>query len=207
MRTNKKPRATRLVEGTIVGPRPAHQIHWSSRLKTYQAPSWSWASVLGDIEAGIFCETNSEDSMIEVLEIATVPRDPKQPHGRLRSAHLKLRGTLYPLAMDPPKWPPADVPDYSRLPPTICLASLPKVKMVYWEGGQPMEMPSHIAHIHPDEPVDYVDIGKSCFLPVVKTVEVYGGGQGTSWYTFGERTMSFPNWKTRRVSADWEDGF
>jgi hypothetical protein len=96
MWTNKKPRVTPLVEGTIVEPRPAHQINWSSRLKTYQAPSWSWAAVLGDIEAGVFYENDSEDSMIEVLEIATVPRDPKQPHGRLRSAHLKLRGGALP---------------------------------------------------------------------------------------------------------------
>jgi hypothetical protein len=62
--------------------------------------------------------------------------------------------------VDPPDWPPADVPDYRRFPPTIYLDGLPKVKKVYWEGDQPVEVHSHIAHIHPDEPVDYVEVGK-----------------------------------------------
>ncbi|KAF8855326.1 hypothetical protein BDZ45DRAFT_805077 [Acephala macrosclerotiorum] len=171
MRTNKPAPEPDIVERTIVGARPPHQTSSSSRLESYQAPSWSWASVLGDIDCGIYCSQNSEDCMIEVLEIVTSPLDCEQPHGRLKYAHLKLRGTLYPLAMVPPDWPPADQLVYLRLPPTIYIAGLPKKKeKPLWEGGFEREAHTLQAFIHPDEPVEYADIGRSCFLPVAKTV-------------------------------------
>src|SRR6266536_5315825 len=120
MRTNKPPIEMGIVESELVGMRPSHTVNWSERLSDgrYQAPSWSWASVLGDIIAGEFVEQESEDSMIDVLDIDLTPLDQKQPYGQLKAGSLKLRGTLYPLAMDPPNWP-GDQPTWRRLPPTI----------------------------------------------------------------------------------------
>jgi hypothetical protein len=170
MRTNKPPAETGIVERQVIGARPAHQVNWSERLGNYQAPSWSWASVLGDIVPGVFVEQESEDAMISILDISVTPLDPKQPLGRLKAAHLKLRGTLYPLAMDPPDWP-GDQPSWRCLPPTIHITGLAKrKKKPLWEGAPQYMMHSHIAHIHPDEPVDYFDVGRSCFLPVAKNI-------------------------------------
>jgi hypothetical protein len=84
------------VERTIVGH--GHLIRQDGRvvsraIKLYRGRG-QWASVFGDIDPGIYFPRDSEDRMIEVLETVTIPLDCEQPRGRLKYAHLTLRGTL-----------------------------------------------------------------------------------------------------------------
>jgi len=106
--------------------------------------------------------------MVEDNETVLVPLNHQQPLGRLNYAHLKLRETLYPSAIDPPAWPPPVVPYYRRSPPTIHVDGLAKAKKVLWEGSDEMKMHSHPGHILPDEAVEYANVGRS-FLPVTRT--------------------------------------
>jgi hypothetical protein len=71
-RTNKPALILNIVVATIVAAQPPHQKSWLSHLESYQTPSWSWASVLGDIDPEIYCTQDNEDCMIEVLEAVTL---------------------------------------------------------------------------------------------------------------------------------------
>ncbi|KAF2826934.1 HET-domain-containing protein [Ophiobolus disseminans] len=158
-----------------------HQVHLAERLtgKRYQAPSWSWASVLGDICMGFYTPDGSDNSMIDILDVQLTPEDPSMPMSHLSHGKLRLRGTLYPLAMDPPDWTSESARLHPMaIPPTIYLAGLAKKsKKPQWPAGfapaislPAFESHSHTAHLRADEPVDYHDLARSCYLPVRKYV-------------------------------------
>ncbi|KAF7912982.1 uncharacterized protein EAF01_002003 [Botrytis porri] len=150
----------------LVGNTPTYHITESSRLASYEAPSWSWASVSGDIDPGFSIALSSKDSMIELRTAQITPLDPALPFGRISSAHLVLRGVLYPLSMDPSDWP-AHLPSWNREPPTIYISGQPKTKVEILEGSF-VEKYSHVVHIRVDQPEEYSDIGRACFLPVAR---------------------------------------
>lgn len=54
-RTNKPTPDIGYIKSLFRGGSPSsHQQNWSSRFESYQAPSWSWASVHGDIVSDTF---------------------------------------------------------------------------------------------------------------------------------------------------------
>ncbi|KAF7935878.1 uncharacterized protein EAE98_002098 [Botrytis deweyae] len=150
----------------LVGTNPTYHITESSRLASYEAPSWSWASVSGDIEPGFPISLASKYSMIELLTAQVNPLDSALPFGRIHSAHLILRGILYPLSMDPPDWP-ANLPSWNREEPTIYISGQPKKNVEILEGIF-VEKFSHVVHVRVDQPEEYGDIARACFLPVAK---------------------------------------
>ncbi|KAH7089741.1 heterokaryon incompatibility protein-domain-containing protein [Paraphoma chrysanthemicola] len=177
-RTNKPPPEMDAASYSL-GISRTHQVQLAERLKgqRYQAPSWSWASVLGDINPGFFCPDGSDASMIDVLDVQLTSLDPKLPLGRLINGTLRLRGTLYPMAMDPPDWTEeAAMRDVRLLPPKIYLTGLGKKKknIPGLEGSAlstySFESHSHTCHLRADEPVAYPDLAVSCYLPIRKTV-------------------------------------
>ncbi|TGO25439.1 hypothetical protein BPAE_0080g00310 [Botrytis paeoniae] len=150
----------------LVGNTPTYHITESSRLASYEAPSWSWASVSGDIQPGLHIPLSSKDSMIKLLTAQINPLNPALPFGRIHSAHLILRGILYPLSMDPPDWP-ANIPSWKREEPTIYISEQPKKNVEIYKGTF-VEKYSHVVHIQADQPEEYSDIARACFLPVAK---------------------------------------
>ncbi|CAO2655562.1 Nn.00g043650.m01.CDS01 [Neocucurbitaria sp. VM-36] len=187
-RSNKPPTetTTSFVASRGLGIHRSHQIHKSERLTgaRYQAPSWSWGSVLGDINPGFETKDGSEDSMIDILGVELTPADTEMPLGRLASGTLRLRGTLYPMAIDPPDWTPqAAKRNPVGLPPTVYITGLsktrePSIPGLAWPDAITsnskyahfLDAHSHIAHLKPDEPVDYLDLARSCYLPIRKHV-------------------------------------
>jgi hypothetical protein len=183
-RSNKPPDPVDIVAEFGLGINRTHRVHLSERLKgsRYEAPSWSWASVLGDIVPGYSMPDGSEDSMIDILDVKLIALDPSVPLGRLIGGTLKLRGALYPMAMDPPDWTPeAAKKDYMLRPPTIYISGLDmadfqdpmnpglakSMRDLYLKTGTLMpKMHTHVVHLQADEPVDYADLARSCFLPV-----------------------------------------
>ncbi|KAF7951356.1 hypothetical protein EAE96_006671 [Botrytis aclada] len=150
----------------LVGKNPTYTLTESSRLASYEAPSWSWASVSGDIDPGYPIRLASENSMIELRTAQINPLDPVFPFGRIHAAHLILSGLLYPLSMDPADWP-AHLPSRNRDPPTIYISGLPKRKVEVLEGTF-VERHSHVVHVRVDQPEEYSDIARACFLPVAR---------------------------------------
>ncbi|KAJ4371412.1 hypothetical protein N0V83_004629 [Neocucurbitaria cava] len=186
-RTNKpaEETAASFVASHSLGIHRSHQVHPSERLKgaRYQAPSWSWASVLGDIVPGFDTEDGAEDSMIDVVGVELTPADPEMPLGRLASGTLRLRGTLYPMAIDPPDWHTRSKKrNYMGIPPTVYITGLPKTKVaplgLEWpeeytknpKYAHFLEGHSHTVHLIPDEPVKYLDLARSKYLPIRKRI-------------------------------------
>ncbi len=67
--------------------------------KSYRAPSWSWASLDGDI--GIDYAVDQDDLLesfndhkphCELIHVETQLKDPKQPYGEVTGGHIVLRG-------------------------------------------------------------------------------------------------------------------
>lgn len=73
------------------------------RPKKYQAPSWSWASVNGQIFTTRVWPIKSEKVVADVLE-ARVELVSDDPTGPVRAGYLRLRGCLAPVTVR--KWPP-----------------------------------------------------------------------------------------------------
>lgn len=185
-RANKPPPTMEIVAERGLGVNHMHQVHLSERLKgaQYQAPRWSWASVLGDIIPSFFMPDGSEDSMIEVLDVELVLFDHKMQLGRLVGGTLSLKGALYPMAMDPPDWTPeAAKKDYKMWRPTIYLTGLEmkevddpmglglgeQTRALTLKAGLPVpKIRSHVVHLQADEPTLHADLARSCFLPVRK---------------------------------------
>jgi hypothetical protein len=162
-RTNKPPPEMDLLATRGFGITRTHQVYMAERLKgrRYQAPSWSWASVLG----------GSDASMIDVLDVQLTPLDPEMPLGRLVNGTLRLRGTLYPMAMDPPDWTEeAAERNRMRLPPKIYLTGLGKKNKSLPGLDFSFESHSHTCHLRADEPVAYPDLAVSCYLPIRKVI-------------------------------------
>ncbi|KAH7073691.1 hypothetical protein BKA63DRAFT_491673 [Paraphoma chrysanthemicola] len=136
-----------------------------------------WRKNLPATCSGFFCPDGSDASMIDVLDVQLTPLDPKIPLGRLINGTLRLRGTLYPMAMDPPDWTEEVAKrDVMRLPPKIYLTGLEKKKKTI-SGLEGSVLPKysfkshfHTCHLRADEPVAYPDPAVSCYLPIRKTV-------------------------------------
>lgn len=127
----------------------------SVRPQEYLAPSWSWASVLGDIEPGEFLLSGKDEAMIDVLDAWVEWIDPRQPARGLKGGSLRLRGRLYPTA----------VRDSGAMLETY-IAGLPDVQRVVF-GDIVTKRPSHSFWLKPDQPEDYTIIECSCFLPIM----------------------------------------
>ncbi|ATZ55304.1 hypothetical protein BCIN_11g05720 [Botrytis cinerea B05.10] len=189
LRSNHPLAPPSLAAGELVGRNPTYHVTESSRLASYEAPSWSWASVSGDIEPGYLTPLSSKESMIELRSAQINALDPTLPFGRIHSAHLILRGLLYPLSMDPPNWP-AHLPAWSREPPTIYISGQAKTKVEILEGTW-VEKYSHVVHIRPDQPEEYSDIARACFLPVARaTFEREGHEMGGLKLVYGLCVLS-----------------
>jgi hypothetical protein len=67
-----------------------------ARPTPYRAPTWSWASVDGEIHMPV--ESGSTEklgySMIKILEASTIPASPLAPFGQITSAMLKVHGPM-----------------------------------------------------------------------------------------------------------------
>jgi len=70
-------------------------VAFSQRPKVYRAPSWSWASIDGEIIPGRpgSCEKKHCYTFTEVLDIRVIAVD-NNPMGQIKSADLRLRGPL-----------------------------------------------------------------------------------------------------------------
>jgi hypothetical protein len=69
-----------------------------SRPKEYQAPSWSWASVNGSIEAGGHWPTGDSVIVVTILEVS-VERASPDPTGRVRNGQIRLCSALAPITV------------------------------------------------------------------------------------------------------------
>ncbi|KAF8846446.1 hypothetical protein BDZ45DRAFT_756174 [Acephala macrosclerotiorum] len=67
-----------------------------TRAEPYRAPSWSWASLDGEIWPKFM---NFNHSIIDVLEAATEPLDRKNPTGQVKSGFVKLVGPLMTISL------------------------------------------------------------------------------------------------------------
>jgi hypothetical protein len=74
----------------------------SYRQKDYQAPSWSWASVTGEIYSERFMKSQYE----EVLEILNVEYTlaTSNPFGSVSDASITVRGIALPVQLDAESW-------------------------------------------------------------------------------------------------------
>ncbi|KAI8652412.1 HET domain-containing protein [Fusarium keratoplasticum] len=72
----------------------------TSRRETYYAPTWSWASVVGSVEAVWNASTN-ELPQTEVVDVQYSLATPN-PYGRLSSARLTIKGLLLDVCMKSP---------------------------------------------------------------------------------------------------------
>ncbi|KAL2674097.1 hypothetical protein Neosp_012543 [[Neocosmospora] mangrovei] len=71
-----------------------------SRRETYYAPTWSWASVVGPVEA-VWNASTIELPQTEVIDVQYTLATPN-PYGRLSSAKLTIKGLLLDVLMKSP---------------------------------------------------------------------------------------------------------
>lgn len=196
-RRSNKPQPIDIVGG---GPQQKVGQDWSTRLKGYQAPSWSWASVNGDIISGAYIPLDSPESMISLVEISITPLDPQRPLGKITSARLTLNGTLYPLAMNPSDWQDQYETairnrQMAPIPPDIYIAGLARKKATP-SNGREWETPSHVGLVLPDQLEEHEDIAVSCFLPVRMWVYDNAGHQFDGMHMITGLCL-MPTWKRR----------
>ncbi|KAL9053168.1 MAG: hypothetical protein Q9206_004039 [Seirophora lacunosa] len=72
----------------------------STRAAQYRAPSWSWASLDGQIMPG---RPNTERVLMSIEEAATEPLVPGNPLSQLRFGWIRLCGVLLPGTLKPPE--------------------------------------------------------------------------------------------------------
>lgn len=126
----------------------------STRVDPYLAPSWSWLSVLGDIEAGMYC-VEQDQAMVEVIDVVVDYLDPQKQFAGIKDASLKLRGRLYPITM-------AKLDSYGFLPPKLKIAGMSES-----EESSVSNFASSVWPLY-DQPEDWDDIAVSCFLPIAR---------------------------------------
>ncbi|KAH9887696.1 heterokaryon incompatibility protein-domain-containing protein [Cubamyces lactineus] len=71
---------------------------WSPRPTAYRAPSWSWASVNGEVSMLIDHLDPSLEALAEVIDCRVTAQNKKFPFGPVSSGSLILRGRLYACA-------------------------------------------------------------------------------------------------------------
>lgn len=131
----------------------------SVRIDAALAPSWSWTSVLGDIEMGVDFEERDE-SMVDVIDVSLELTVAQEPVFGAKKGALKLRGRLYPIHLQPAK--------RSYEPPRLFIGGLSETSPRLFEGGvADWKEPSHWVHLQADQPEEYTDVENSCFLPVI----------------------------------------
>jgi len=82
----------------------------SVRFSTYRAPSWSWASVEGNIQPGMFLSevpsivrvdggvgSQSSKAMAEIVDVCVIPHNPPDLLGEVAAGHIDIVGTMYSL--------------------------------------------------------------------------------------------------------------
>ncbi|KAH7350621.1 heterokaryon incompatibility protein-domain-containing protein [Rhexocercosporidium sp. MPI-PUGE-AT-0058] len=110
---------------------PRHPADESSRYdptipSEYLAPSWSWASILGNLSA-MSTTWKTRDALalsalkvVEIINVQTITKG-DDPFGQVIGGELKIRGRLFPIKTMPPVWSldnqfleePSDLPKLS----------------------------------------------------------------------------------------------
>ena len=69
-----------------------------ARIGSYQAPTWSWASILGVVERGDNTNTLADGTevLITILETSVTPTDKEDPWGAIGAAVMTVRGRIIP---------------------------------------------------------------------------------------------------------------
>ena len=78
--------------------------HYAPRPKAYRAPSWSWASLDGEIDPGNAYFSEHEELVAEVKKCETTPKDPKLPFGEITAATLILSAKVVADCVMKPHW-------------------------------------------------------------------------------------------------------
>ncbi|KAH6707620.1 hypothetical protein BKA61DRAFT_697243 [Leptodontidium sp. MPI-SDFR-AT-0119] len=80
-----------------------------TRPSEYLAPSWSWASILGNLSAMSNISKTRDALAISALKVAqildlhTVTKN-YDPYGQVIGGELKMRGRFFPIEHLPPVW-------------------------------------------------------------------------------------------------------
>jgi hypothetical protein len=67
--------------------------HGTARSKEYRAPSWSWASIEGEIGCSYNSEIESDEALVIIEEATTIPKS-EDAYGELRDGHMIATGLL-----------------------------------------------------------------------------------------------------------------
>jgi hypothetical protein len=71
----------------------------SYRQETYQAPSWSWASVTGETKSGDYMDASTFEEVLEILNIEYTLAT-SNPYGSVSNASITVRGFIFSIEMD-----------------------------------------------------------------------------------------------------------
>jgi hypothetical protein len=76
-----------------------HGLLWHcfgrTRLRFYNAPSWSWASVDGEVDVHSHHDSRFCDKLVEVIEARTFHSSPTMAYGAVTDGYLRLKGPLF----------------------------------------------------------------------------------------------------------------
>ncbi|KJA20523.1 hypothetical protein HYPSUDRAFT_784646 [Hypholoma sublateritium FD-334 SS-4] len=78
--------------------------HYPSRPAAYRAPSWSWASLDGEINPGNAYFNDKVELVAEVKKCETTPANPKLPFGEITAATLVLSAKVVADCVMKPHW-------------------------------------------------------------------------------------------------------
>ncbi|KDR74932.1 hypothetical protein GALMADRAFT_249859 [Galerina marginata CBS 339.88] len=78
--------------------------HYPSRPAAYRAPSWSWASLDGEVSSGNAYFSDKEELVAEVKKCETTLKNPKLPFGEVTAATLILSAKVIADCVMKPHW-------------------------------------------------------------------------------------------------------
>lgn len=166
------PKMRRTTQDLIPSGLYARRWEPSRRLSANGAPSWSWASVDGEIEPGSFLSSDpvpfslasglegyaTHTSMLHSTpEIDIFPKMEENPFGELdtKRSRLELHATTYPLE--------------------LCASATPQTYMFRHFGTE-----TFLA-VHLDQPEDPGNVKDTCFLPMIQSKHfVVSGSESVS---------------------------